>query len=95
MTSLRADHFRSTGALSTANGNEAVVSTIDGEVFHLKGITKKKGSIEWQRIATGLFQPLGIKYQNGNIYVGCRDQIVILRDLNGDGDRRNNHQDDN
>ncbi len=46
------------------------------------------GSFEvtWQRIASGLFQPLGLKVIDGQIYVGCRDQIVILRDLNGDGE---------
>ena len=45
-----------------------------------------EGNIKWHRIATGLFQPLGIKYHNDAIYVGCRDQIVVLRDLNGDGE---------
>ena len=33
-----------------------------------------------------LFQPLGVKIVDGEIYVTCRDQIVILRDLNGDGE---------
>jgi putative heme-binding domain-containing protein len=43
-------------------------------------------ALEWQRIASGLFQPLGLKIVDGTIYVTCRDQIVILRDLNGDGE---------
>jgi putative heme-binding domain-containing protein len=42
-------------------------------------------SISWRRIAAGLFQPLGIKVIAGDIFVTCRDQIVILRDLDGDG----------
>jgi hypothetical protein len=42
--------------------------------------------LTWQRIASGLFQPLGLKVIDGQIYVGCRDQIVILHDLNGDGE---------
>lgn len=67
-------------------GKEAIVCTIDGEVYRLTGITQKEGMISWHRIATGLFQPLGIKYYKGEIYVGCRDQIVILKDLNGDGE---------
>jgi glucose/arabinose dehydrogenase len=78
--------MRPTGIDFLENGKEAVVSTIDGEVFHLEGITQKSGNIKWRRIATGLFQPLGIKIKDGDIYVGCRDQIVILRDLNGDGE---------
>jgi hypothetical protein len=43
-------------------------------------------SLTWRRIASGLFQPLGLKIVRGDIYVTCRDQIVILRDLNGDGE---------
>ncbi len=78
--------MRPTGIDFLEDGDEAVVSTIDGEVWRLKGITQPEGSIEWRRIATGLFQPLGIKYHEGDIYVGCRDQIAILRDLNGDGE---------
>lgn len=42
--------------------------------------------LTWQRIASGLFQPLGLKIVDGRIYVACRDQIVILNDLNGDGE---------
>src|SRR5207248_10768459 len=41
-------------------------------------------SLTWQRIASGLFQPLGLKIVNGKIHVTCRDQLVILHDFNGD-----------
>ncbi len=63
----------------------AVVCSIDGEVWRVEGIASNS-EVSWQRIATGLFQPLGIKVIDGAIYVGCRDQIAILRDLNGDGE---------
>ena len=78
--------LRPTGIDFIEGGDEAVVSTIDGEVWRLKGIAQKEGIIKWQRIASGLFQPLGIKYHQGAIYVTCRDQIAVLRDLNGDGE---------
>ncbi len=42
--------------------------------------------LTWQRIANGLFQPLGLKIVSGQIYVTCRDQIAVLRDYNGDGE---------
>ena len=42
--------------------------------------------LTWRRIANGLFQPLGLKIVGDQIYVTCRDQIAILRDLNGDGE---------
>lgn len=78
--------MRPTGIDFLPGGDEAVLCTIDGEVFQLKGISQKKGTVSWRRIATGLFQPLGIKYHDEAIYVSCRDQIAILRDLNGDGE---------
>jgi hypothetical protein len=42
--------------------------------------------VSWKRIASGLFQPLGIKLRGTEIFVTCRDQLVGLRDLNGDGE---------
>ena len=78
--------LRPTGIDFLEGGNEMVVSTIDGEVWRVEGIAQQEGIIKWHRIATGLYQPLGIKYHNGAIYVACRDQITILRDINGDGE---------
>lgn len=78
--------MRPTGIDFLDDPDQAVVSTIDGEVWRLEGITQKEGTVKWHRIATGLFQPLGIKYHEGDIYVSCRDQIAILKDLNGDGE---------
>ncbi len=67
-------------------GTEAIVTTIDGEVWRLENITAPDGPVRWYRIATGLFQPLGVKVVGDDIFVGCRDQIAVLRDLNGDGE---------
>ena len=64
----------------------AVVCTWDGEVWRVDGIGGTAGPLKWRRIAAGLFQPLGIKLVNGGVLVSCRDQIVRLRDLNGDGE---------
>ncbi len=66
--------------------NVAVMCTTDGDVWRVTGLTTDKGELQWQRIASGLFQPLGIKVLNEKIYVTCRDQLVLLRDLNGDGE---------
>ena len=45
-----------------------------------------KAALKWRRIACGLFQPLGVKIVKDQIFVTCRDQLVVLRDLNGDGE---------
>ncbi|NQY07923.1 MAG: c-type cytochrome [Flavobacteriales bacterium] len=64
--------------------NKGVICTTDGDVFIVTGLTDNNGQLKWKRIAAGLFQPLGIKVIDEKIYVSCRDQIVLLRDLNGD-----------
>src|SRR5207248_2054446 len=70
-----------------ADGKTAAVCTWDGDVWLVRGIDDKLERLEWQRIATGLYQPLGLKIvrdANGEqgIYVCCRDQVVRLHDLN-------------
>ncbi len=78
--------MRSTGLDFLPGGKTAVVCTWDGDVWQVEGIEDRSGNLSWRRIASGLFQPLGIKVARGQVYVSCRDQIVILRDLNGDGE---------
>jgi putative heme-binding domain-containing protein len=68
------------------DGRSAAVCTWDGDVWVVGGIDEPKQGLTWQRIASGLFQPLGLKVVGQRIYVSCRDQIVCLRDLNGDGE---------
>ena len=62
------------------------VCTWDGDVWIVSGIDQPNAGLTWQRIASGLFQPLGLKFRDGAIFVCCRDQIVKLHDLNGDGE---------
>ena len=77
------DRLRFTGVDFVDNGSVAIVCCWDGSVYRVEGVTEGK-ILTWQRIATGLFQPLGVKVVDGQIYVCCRDQIVLLKDLNGD-----------
>ncbi len=69
-----------------ADGDTAAVSSWDGDVWKVSGIDSIDSQLQWQRIATGLFQPLGVRIVDGDIYVTCRDQLVVLRDKNGDGE---------
>ena len=66
--------------------NMGVVCSTDGDIWKVEGFTKNTGKLVWQRIASGLFQPLGIKVIDEVIYVTCRDQLVRLNDYNGDGE---------
>ena len=76
--------------------DEAVLCTWDGDVWRVRGIAAASGTLAWRRIASGLFQPLGIKLIGGTIHVACRDRIVKLLDLDGDGltDRYDTFNDD-
>ena len=59
--------------------------TWDGDVWHIQ-ILEDKMTLRWQRIASGLFQPLGLKIVNEKIHLTCRDHLTVLQDLNGDGE---------
>lgn len=66
------------------DGKSAAVCTWNGDVWIVDGINQSEGELQWQRICAGLFQPLGLKIVDGEIFVGCRDMIAKLVDLNGD-----------
>jgi hypothetical protein len=74
------------GDLDFFPNGDAAVGTVHGDVWRVRGIDDKLEHLTWQRIATGLFQPLGLKIIDGKVYVLGRDQITILEDLNGDGE---------
>ena len=77
--------LRASGIDFSRDGKSAYLCFWDGDVWKVDGIADEShNSVEWKRIAAGLFQPLGIKIRNGEIFVSCRDQIVRLVDLNGD-----------
>ncbi|MEZ6135368.1 MAG: DUF6797 domain-containing protein [Pirellulaceae bacterium] len=73
---------RLTGLDFFADGSLAIC-TWDGDVWHL---TEAGTVLNWRRIASGLFQPLGLKIVNEKIHVTCRDQLAVLHDLNHDGE---------
>ncbi|MBT6769544.1 MAG: hypothetical protein HOA81_11195, partial [Opitutales bacterium] len=79
--------LRTTGVDFSPDGKTAYLCTWDGDVWRVEGIADETVvNAEWFRIAAGLFQPLGIKLVNGQLFVTCRNQLVRLHDLNGDGE---------
>jgi putative heme-binding domain-containing protein len=77
---------RFTGFDFFPDGTRGAVCSWDGDVWMVRGVDQPEQGLTWQRIASGMFQPLGLKIVDGQIYVACRDQICILRDKNGDGE---------
>lgn len=68
------------------DAKRAAVCTWQGDVWIVDGLGPEFSQFTWKRIASGMFQPLGLKIVDETIYVTCRDQITILRDLNADGE---------
>lgn len=82
--------LRLTGFDFFDDGDRLAVCSWDGDVWIVSGFNQVprdgRQTLTWKRIANGLFQPLGLKIVDGQVYVTCRDQIAILRDLNSDGE---------
>jgi|GEM_PF-775315 len=68
------------------NDGRAVLSTLHGDVWLVDGIDDSLGRLEWQRFATGLNMPFGVKVVDEKIYVSNEDELTILHDLNGNGE---------
>ncbi|MFN0127266.1 MAG: DUF6797 domain-containing protein [Verrucomicrobiales bacterium] len=77
--------MRTTGFDFYPDGKSAAVCTWNGDVWRVDGIDGD-GELRWRRLASGLFQPLGLKFRGGDLFVSCRDQLARLHDLNGDGE---------
>jgi putative heme-binding domain-containing protein len=90
---------RITGIDFYPDGKSLAVCTWDGDVWRVDGLesiapppggssepASETGSLRWRRIARGLFQPLGILVEDDCLMVTCRDQLLRLMDVNGDGE---------
>jgi hypothetical protein len=77
--------IRPTGVDFLADGR-AVICTLAGDVWVASGIDAELRAVSWKRFACGLFEPMGLKVVDDQVYVLCRDQIVRLEDLDGDGE---------
>ncbi len=67
------------------NGDIAV-STVHGDVWLVQGVDDKLDKLTWKRFATGMYQPMGLKVIDGQIYVLERGQLTRLEDTNNDGE---------
>jgi sugar lactone lactonase YvrE len=71
----------------TPDGKAVVLATWNGDVWRVDGLmAAAPTTLRWRRIASGLFQPLGVKFRGDDLFITCRDQLARLRDLNGDGE---------
>ncbi len=74
------------GGLDFLSDDQAILGSVSGDVWLVSGLGAGSKQLTWKRFATGLYQPLGVKIVDGQIYVLGRDQITRLHDLNQDGE---------
>jgi len=55
------------------------ICTFHGDVWIGSGLDAKLEQVTWERFATGLYHPLGLKVVNGMIHVTCRDGLWKLQ----------------
>lgn len=60
------------------------VCTLHGDVWVVDAKGDDLGELRWKRFAAGLHQTAGLKVVDGVIHVMGRDQLVALRDTDGD-----------
>lgn len=75
-----------TSALDFLSDGRAVVSTYGGDVWIVSGIDGGLRELRWRRYASGMFEPMGVRVVDDQVYVTCRDRITRLHDLNQDGE---------
>lgn len=76
--------FFCTGVDFLPDGRVAMC-TCHGDVW-LVTVDDAAGTCSWQRYATGLYHPLGLKVVDGKVVVLERGQLTRLHDLNADGE---------
>ena len=64
----------------------AVVVTLDGDVWTVRGLHDPSGIVRWRRFASGLHEPLTVAIRDEQVHVFDRNGIWRLRDTNGDGE---------
>jgi hypothetical protein len=76
--------FFCTGVDFLPDGRVAMC-TCHGDVW-LVSVNEAAGTVAWQRYATGLYHPLGLKVVDGQVVVLERGQLTRLHDGNADGE---------
>ena len=74
------------GGVDFFSDGRAAVCTWSGDVWVVSGIDDTLEKLTWRRYAAGLFQALGLRIVDDQVYVLGRDQITRLHDLDTDGE---------
>jgi len=73
------------GGMDWLPNGDLAVATWPGEIYVALGITNSVTNIVWRRFATGLHEPLGIKWLGASAVVATKAELTRLSDTDGDG----------
>lgn len=76
----------SPGGHGFLSSGDALVCTMQGDVWRASGLDGSLKQVTWKRVASGLHQALGMVVHDDEPFVLGRDQITRLHDLNEDGE---------
>ena len=75
-----------TSAIDFLSDGRMVVTTYGGDVWIVDGVDRDLLELRWKRFAAGLYEPMGVRVVDDQIYVTGKDRLTRLHDLNGDGE---------
>lgn len=75
-----------TSAIDFFDDGRMVVTTYGGDVWIVSGVDRDLLDLRWKRFAAGLYEPMGVKVVDGQVYVTCKDRVTRLWDYNNDGE---------
>ena len=64
----------------------AFLTTMHGDVWMVSGLDQSLEQVTWQRFASGLNMPFGVRIVDGKVYVSNEDELTILHDRSGNGE---------
>jgi glucose/arabinose dehydrogenase len=74
------------GGLARMPGGKLAVATRRGEVWIAENPYAPDGrALGWKRFASGLHEPLGLAFHQGDLFITQRSEVTRLRDADGDG----------
>jgi cytochrome c2 len=74
------------GDVQFLNDGTGVGVTVDGDVWFIRGLHEKDGTVRWRRFASGLHEPMSLAIRDNEIFVFDRNGIWHLRDTRGNGE---------
>ena len=73
-------------AFAFFENGDAAISTFDGDVWIVSGLSGDLNEVNWRRFASGLHEPIGLEIVADQIYVFSRNGIIRLHDTSASGE---------